>query len=109
MGDMDAALAGGRYIHAVIADPEHRDNLQRREARHEFAPDLGFAIGGNAAHLRRDGSERFIGERIENEVVTGEVLLQQVQQVLRQAGDDEDDRAVGGCHGQYEEEGSEEA
>lgn len=42
---------------------------------YEFVVDFGFVIGGNVVYLWCDGSECFIGEWIEDEVVVGEVLL----------------------------------
>jgi len=59
VGDGDAALACSGDVDAVVADPEHRDDLERRQLRDQLARDLRLAARGDRADARRDLGERY--------------------------------------------------
>ena len=54
----DAALARRGDVDAVVADAEHRDDLEPRKLRDQLARHLRFAARRDRADARRDGGER---------------------------------------------------
>jgi hypothetical protein len=78
MRDHHAAPPGRGHVDAVVAHAHHRDQLQRRQLRHQLVADTGLALGGDGADAgRRRGQRGGVG------LVQAVVQREQALQLLR--------------------------
>ena len=95
VGDRHAALVRRCDVDAVVADAEHRDHFERRQAGHQLARHLGLAVRDDRADARGGGREG-IGVVEVRPVVHRVLAMQRIQQEGHQGRDDQHLGPLGG-------------